>query len=231
MRICICDDELEILDQLKNFLQSLNKDFSIRTFSTSSQLEKELKKNDIDILFMDIKLKEANGIEIIKKNEKFLKNTKLVYITGYSEYVEDIFETNPTYYLQKPITLERVKKVLNKIEKLEEEKTSIVVTVGNSIEKINCDAVLFIESYARILNIHLTNERVVKTYSKLSAILDRLPSNFIKLHKSYVVNMDQIRSYRPNQVILNNNLEIPIGRKRIKEVRERIMQYIKESVK
>lgn len=231
MKVCICDDEQNVLEQLKSLLESLNNKYIIKTFNSPIEFEKYLKQNSVDILFMDIKLKGANGIEIVKKNEKYLKNTKLVYITGYSEYIEDIFETNPTYYLQKPISLEKVKKVLDKIERLEKNNASIVLNVGNGIEKINCDDILYIESYARILNVHLTDDRVIETYSKLSDILNELPFNFIKIHKSYVINMDHIRSYKPNQVVLNNDATLTIGRKNIKEVKEIIMKYIKESVK
>lgn len=229
MKICICDDEPSILDNIKSILTKVDNKAIIKTFNSSHELKNTLQDEDTDIIFMDIKLKDTNGINFIKQNEKYLKDTKIIYITGYTEYIEDIFETNPIYFLQKPLNEEKIKKAYQKAQKeISEENIFIAIKSGAEKIKIKIKDIYYIESYARTINIYL-EDKTYTTYEKLSMFESVLTPNFLRIHKSFLVNMDKIIKYKNNTIVLENNKVLNISRSYYKSCRETILEYLEEA--
>lgn len=229
MTIYICDDEKTILDAIKTILIKLDENSIIKTFDNTKELQEALNEEKVDILFMDIKLKDTNGIDFIRHNEKILKNTKIIYITGYLEYVEDIFETNPIYFLQKPLNEEKIKKAFQKAHnQIINDNKSITISVGRTKVKIKISDIFYIESCARTLNIYLENQ-IYTTYEKLSMFEDALTSNFLRIHKSFLVNMDKISKYQNKSIVLENNKILNISRSYSKNCRETILEYLEKN--
>ncbi len=225
MKIFICDDELSILASIKSILTVIDKNAIIKTFNNSKKLQTALKEN-IDILFMDIKLNDTNGIDFIKQNGQYLKNTKIIYITGYSEYIEDIFETNPIYFLQKPLTENKIIKAYKKaLNKIKSENIDIIFKTSKETIKMKSDSILFIESKGRLVEIH-TNDEVKTIYLKLANIENEYNNSFVRIHKSFLVNINKIKIYKYNKVILENNSELPISRTYQKSCKEKIMSFM-----
>ncbi|MBR1376586.1 MAG: response regulator transcription factor [Bacilli bacterium] len=227
MNISICDDEENVLLSIKSLLKDVvGSDVNINIFKNERELKKTL--NDIDILFMDIKLKDKNGIDFIKENKELLKNTKLIYITGYDEYIEDIFETDPIYLLKKPITKEKLEKVFNKIKRQNDIDDKIIsLKIGKEVNNIKVKDIIYIESYGRTITLYLADESKVTSYNKISSILEILPENFIKIHKSYVINVSKVKKYKKYEVILENDKILPISRLNADNVKKVMLRYIK----
>lgn len=225
MNIAICDDELNIVlfvqSIVKKYIESTDKIF---IYTDYTKMKKELQR--IDILFMDIRLNEKSGIKYIKDNISDFKDTILIYMTGYDEYIEDAFETDPIYILRKPLTEEKVHKALSKaMEKLNSLEDYFVLKNTKEVMKIKYRDLLFVESEGRIMNFHTSNG-VIKKYGKLKEIESILGSNFIKIHKSYLVNINKIKVYKPTKIILENGTELPISRTYVKECREKVLTYL-----
>lgn len=179
---------------------------------------------------MDIKLNDVNGIELVKENSERLKNTKLIYITGYDEYVEDVFETDLVYLIKKPLNEEKVNKAyLRAIEKIDKDNKVIIVKTLKETRKVKISDIFYIESDARLVNIHLKNE-VLVSYAKLSDMEELLKGSFLRTHKSYLVNLDKVKSYKHNQLVLENGKIIPISRNSVRKVKSDIFNYVKEEV-
>lgn len=181
-------------------------------------------------MFIDIKLGDKNGIELIKENVEYFRNTKVIYITGYDEFVEDVFETDLIYFLKKPLTREKVMKAyLKATEKINNDNRAIVVKLLNETRKVMISDIFYIESEARIVNIYLKNEILI-SYAKLSDMESQLGEKFLRTHKSYLVNLDKVKSYKRNQLVLDNGKLIPISRNNVTKVKSRIFDYVKEMV-
>lgn len=231
MNIFVLDDEQVIVETLCNILKEIctDKD-NIYGYTNYSSLLKDIKTKKCDILFMDIKLEDVNGIELIKENEDYLNGTKLIYITGYDEYVEDVFETDLVYLVKKPLNEEKIRKAyLKAIEKINNENKVIVVKTVRETRKIKINDIFYIESDVRLVNIYLKNE-VLVSYAKLSDMEERLKGRFLRTHKSYLVNLDKVKSYKNNQLILENGKIIPISRNNASKVKNEIFNYVKEEV-
>lgn len=231
MNIFILDDEEVIVDSLGSMLKSIGSDKdNIYGYTDYRKFLEDIKTKKCDILFMDIRLDDTNGIELIKENGIYLKGTKLIYITGYDEYIEDVFETELVYLIKKPLNEEKVEKAyLKAIEKINKENKVIVVKTLKETRKVKINEIYYIESDARLVNIHLKNE-VLVSYGKLSDMEEILKGNFLRTHKSYLVNLERVKSYKHNQVILDNGKVIPISRNSISKVKNEIFDYVKEEV-
>ena len=95
--------------------------------------------------------------------------------------------------------------------------------------KVKISDIFCIESDARLVNIYLKNT-VLTSYAKLSDMEDVLKGNFLRTHKSYLVNLDKVKSYKHNQLILDNGKIIPISRNNVKKVKQDVFYYVKEEV-
>lgn len=228
MNIAILDDEQKIVSYIEEILKGNSED-KIFSYTNVNDFILLLKDTLVDILFLDIKLKEINGIEFVKQHQKALKSTKIIYITGYDEYIEETFETNPTYFLRKPLSKEKIEKAYKKAIKLKkEENLNVMILMNQEWKKIKVNDIYFIESEARIIHIHFQNE-IISCYKKLSEFEKELPSYFLRIHKSYLVNMKKIESYKTSAVILDNKEELLISRSYMKICKQKIMKYLEEN--
>ena len=206
MKICICDDELNILDYIKNILMNVKDQSIIISFSNVDELQNEIKENDIDILFMDIKINDINGIDFINQNKKYLKNTKLIYITGYDEYIEDTFVTDPIYVLRKPLNEDKIVNAYKKaIDKIKSEDVYILFKTAKETIRMKLNDILYIESKGRIIDIHTING-VKSIYYKLSDIEKEGSNQLERIHKSFLVNLNKIKIYKYNKLLLEKDL-------------------------
>lgn len=229
MNVLICDDNKEILNYIGDILLKNFTDCKVKKCSNYDSALNFLDNEKIDILIMDIVLDKDNGIDLVKNNKEKLCNTQIIYMTGFDDYIEDCFETNLIYILRKPISeakfLLAINKALNNISK---ENKSIVLKVGKDNKRVNVKDINYVESEGRKIKFNLTDE-VITVYGKISDIEDDLGKLFVRVHKSYLVNMSRIVNYTINRVELNNGKVLPISRSYIKSCREIIYNYLRDS--
>ena len=231
MNIFILDDEKVIVETLIDILKNIGCDENkIYGYTDYDKFLRDIKINKCDILFMDIRLNGVNGIELVKENENILKGIKLIYITGYDDYVEDVFETELVYLIKKPLNIEKVHKAyLKAMEKIDKDNKIIVVKTLKETCKVKISDIFYIESDARLVNIYLKNEKLT-SYAKLSDMEDILKGKFLRTHKSYLVNLDKVKSYKHNQLVLDNGKIIPISSNNVRQVKHDVFNYVKEEV-
>lgn len=225
MNIVVCDDKLNIASYVQSIVKKYVSEKDVVSIYTDyTKIKKSL--SHIDILFMDIRLNEESGIEYIKKNTEMFKDTILIYMTGYDEFIEDAFETDPIYILRKPLTEEKIGKALTKaIEKLNSEKEYFVLKTAKEVIKIKYKDLLYIESEGRIVYFH-TTDGIVKKYGKLKEIEILLGEKYIRIHKSYLVNISKIKIYKSTKIILENDQELTISRTYAKDCKEKILHFL-----
>lgn len=224
MNIVILDDNQEVSSEMEKMVREVFFDAeNICSFHNIDELFSI--SFSIDLLFIDVKLNDINGIEFVKNHHDFFQNSKVVYFTGY-DFAEDIFKTNPYYYLKKPVTVDKIRKVY---EKIHSDNDIISVKFDKEIKRVYVKDIIYIDSYARVVSIHLTQGEIVKTYTNLDSIYKLLPNNFIRIHKGYIVNLKMVKKYTKYRVTLFNGMDFSISRNYAESVREKFMQYVKES--
>ena len=193
----LCDDNIMVLSKLKEMLNSifLKYDFDatvkLATNSTK-ELIKFVNSNRIDVLFMDIDLNtKENGIEIAKLIRKSNKSLYLIFVTAHFEYSISSFECKTFDFIQKPFTYARLERTILRIFDDIDGFNSRFIDINNSGQIINRDSIDFIEKDG-MKAIYKTINESFESYCSFNQIEPTLPQNFVRCHKSFIVNINNI---------------------------------------
>ncbi|MDY8137202.1 response regulator transcription factor [Aquimarina sp. 2201CG5-10] len=216
IRCLIVDDEPPAIRLLENYIKKVP--FLTIVKATTSPLEALaiLNKETVDLVFLDIQMPELTGLQI----SKIIKGqTKVIFTTAYPQFALESYELQAVDYLLKPFEFERFYEAILKIKKEEnsEKKESpteayfFVKTDGkNNFEKVYVNEVCYIEGLKNYVAIHLKDQQII-TYNTLKNIEAYLSNtDFVKIHKSYIVSLRQIDKTDSLSVYINGNV-IPIG--------------------
>lgn len=230
MRIWICDDDINTLRQIYDIIMNHYLDIDVFCFDSIDKITDGMIYPDIivmDIVFQN----EDKGIKIVKSIQKKKPDCKVIYCSSYSSYAEKVFETDPIYFLLKPIHSQKiitaVDKALNMIE--EEKAEQIVLKINHNLEPIYINDIYYVESDRRKLHIY-GNFGKKTIYQKLDEF-EKKVNNFIRCHKSYLVNVKYIATFSKERVELKSGTTIPVSYKRYKIAKKQllyILDYNKE---
>lgn len=169
-----------------------------------------LTQNSVDLIFLDIEMDELTGIEFLEATKV---ESEVIITTAYDEYAIKGFELNVLDYLLKPFPYSRFLQAVGKVSKKEQETVNhFFVKSGFQLEKIIFKDILYIEGMGDYRRIITTTSKVM-TLHTFSDLLNHLPAaDFRRVHKSYVVSMDKIKSIERNVVLISEE-RIPISAK------------------
>ena len=224
VRCLAIDDEPLALEIIIAYISKVPFLKLVKTFDNAVDSIDFIKTNNIDLIFLDIQMEALTGIQLLR----VLKNPpEVIFTTAYDSYAIEGFELDAADYLLKPFSFERfikaVDKVYNKVKlkhNIEGVNDAISISnniekymfvkTGNKLQKVFFDDILFVEGQGDYLRINTAKERIMtlQKFSKLEEILP--PSNFIRVHKSFLVAIDKIESISRNRIRMGEEM-IPIG--------------------
>lgn len=208
----IIEDEPLAIKKLVNYIDKLPTLNLIETFHSAISAIGYLKENSVDLIFLDIEMKELSGIQLL---ESISTKSKVIITTAYEQYAIKGFELRVSDYLLKPITFERFVKACDTIiqdlsKQVTSEHCKIFVKTEYRLEGINTADILYIEGmgdYKRIV----TTQKKIMTLETFKDLLNKLPGNlFSRVHNSYIVSLDSIENIERNRITINKKL-IPIS--------------------
>lgn len=223
IRVVICEDNMIFREFLKKslcnvFLEITNK-FEIIEYSCGEDLLNDYPKN-IDIYFLDIEMKNINGMELARKIRKENCSSEIIFTTALSDYIQDGYEVRAYRYLIKPIEFDELKKhVCSCIKDMyKRNENNLIIHNKDIIYKIQVDSIAYIEVMDKDITIYTTDNcyEVKNSLSKLEKDLKKYNCKFYRCHKSYLVNMKHIQYIKKNTVFVKNT-EIPVSRNKIKD--------------
>lgn len=198
LKVLIVDDENLALARLKRLLND-NNIFDITEFNDPLLALREISKTKFDLAFLDISMPNISGLELAEILININPKTYIVFQTAYEEFALDAFKKGGIGYLLKPISNEDIKKVLEKINLFKEEKTTskrFLGRVGESIYILDMDEIFYIKADLDEI-IMRTKDNFVYAKRKIGDIEDILKDeNFFRIHRSYLVNIDKIKSIK-----------------------------------
>ncbi|MEM9681295.1 MAG: LytTR family DNA-binding domain-containing protein, partial [Bacteroidota bacterium] len=166
--------------------------------------------NDVDLLFLDINMPQQSGLDFYKSLQH---PPKVIFTTAYPQYAVDGFEVNAVDYLLKPIAYDRFLTAINKvITQNDANDTSegyIILKENKALHKVKLQDILFAEAYGDYVKVY-TNQQHIVTHSTFTKFLSTLPQQFLRIHKSYSINLDHLKLVSGNQVQIEGHT-IPIG--------------------
>lgn len=231
LNIAICDDNQIFLDEFSKTVSSLIKeDHNILKFTNANDLLNRIEDysdENIDIVITDIEMPGMNGITMAKELKTLHPRIQFIFVTNYTEYIQEVFAVNPVYYILKPVDKNKLSEALEKAvaELLESDKKCFNVTGKNKILRIRFNEIKYIESFSRKIIVHETR-RNTELLMKLDDFEKELPPYFLRIHKSYLVNMNMIRSINNNRIELFSGEVIPVAKAKYPEIKKNILTFL-----
>lgn len=216
MRIAICDDEKKWRDIAEENINSVTEyRFKISEFTGGSELIEEYKRsgNIFDIVFLDMEMQESTGIETANAIRGMDKHVIIIFVTSHSKYMQESFACMPFRFLIKPVNPEEFKEALLKaIDKISEDRQAVTFNENRATVRLLNEDIMFIQSVDHSVLIKCENE-LHTTRMKMNDLMQELNENvFIRVHKSYVVNMNYIKRMTRSSILLNSyQHEIPLS--------------------
>lgn len=210
MRVLLVDDEELSLLELEYILENVDYIDSISKASSGFEALKLCRKNDFDVLFLDIKLGDTNGIKVAQRLIESKNPPIIVFVTAYDDYAVKAFELQAVDYVLKPFSKERIIKTLDrlkgifknknkkqdKIEKNINVLNKLVIEQENSIALVDIEKIIFIKADGRNSEIK-TLDGKFKSKSSLKELERRLDNRFFRPHRSYIINLERIKEVVP----------------------------------
>ena len=221
IKCVVIDDEPLAIKVLQKHIIQVPELELVATFDNPITAGDFLQNTAVDLLFLDIQMPVVTGIDFIKNTDV---QPKVILTTAYREYALEGYELDIVDYLLKPISFIRFYKSINKYKVLntapqassnimyETHKVSdhIFVNANKRMIRIAFNDILFIDSIKDYVRVH-TADDTITTKDKISTFIERLPSSFLRIHRSYIINTKKITSLTSKDVVLIGGMEIPIG--------------------
>lgn len=231
--IAVCDDEKYMSEQIKrmaeDFFKKKNTDISVAQYSSGEELLENSER--IDLLFLDIGMEGMDGIETARMLRAQDYKGFLVFITVLKEMVFQSFEVQPFDYLVKPVQEEQFERTMERLfrsmqDRLSPEKVNLLVQKGYESTILSFQDIIYCEIIDRKVYLHLTLGEVVDYYERIENLEKKL-DGFFRCHRSYLINLNHLKSYRNNSAYMADGTEIPVSRLRSKEFSNVILRHMK----
>ena len=222
IRCLAIDDEPLALQQLVAYIQKIPFLELAAQCQSAMEARQYLEQETVDAIFCDINMPDLNGMDFIKSLQA---PPLVVFTTAYSEYAVEGFKVNAVDYLLKPFGMQDFQRAANRVKERLEVTTplpqqgggegvsdTIFVKTEYKIVKITIADIRYIEAMSEYLKIYLDSEdKPVITLLSMKKMEERLPDSFMRIHRSYIVNLTKIQEVNKNRVIMDTDTYLPIG--------------------
>ena len=233
---CIAiDDEPHALRQLAEYIEAVPYLSLEGSFESAFDACNFLHDNAIDLIFVDINMPDINGIDFVKS---LSKNVKIVFITAHSEFAYEGFQLDAADYLLKPISFTDFLKSANKVNEryfqqnsslpeIHQNRDYLFIKSEYRVIRINFKDIKYIESKREYVKIFLEGSEPITTLMSIKKLEETLPGNmFMRVHRSFIVNLDKITVVERNRIVFDNKVYIPIS----ENYGEKFQEYMEKGV-
>lgn len=235
MKIAVCDDDRAIIEQIEEYIEIIHdKSLEYEVFFCAEELQRYITEQDtnFDVFILDIEMKEMSGIDFAKRLREKNVNALIIFMTGHSRYVFDVFETITFDFIEKPLTLERLKRILEKTKKyLGAVEKSFVFSYRKNNYSVAFSNISYLEKEGRKVWIYTTSDKKYQCNMTLVEIWSQLDTEtFGLLNKSLIVNISKIEGIMGESVVLQGGKQLYVSRDYKKELKKKHLDYLRGQV-
>lgn len=227
MRIAICDDNLQELDRLSTLLDAYKREtkaaITYKSYSDGVSLLEDARKGSFDFLLLDVMMPLFNGMQIAHEIRAFDETIKIAFLTSSPEFAVESYSVEAFAYLLKPAAAENLFPILNKLlHAAQNTEEGLRIKLQNGFANLLFSRLAYVEVMNRTLCFYLTDGSVKELNAPLSdyegTLLSR--SEFIRVHRSFIVNLFQIQELRTTNILTYTGSTVPISRRLYAQVRK-----------
>lgn len=232
MNIALVDDEKEVLDELKSYVEQYGggrKNLSISTYCFSDPVTfLDTLRGLYDIIFLDIEMPYRNGMSVAEEIRKTDENVILIFVTNMAQYAVRGYSVHAYSFLVKPVDYGAFAGVLDRAIRAAGKNRggeSIMVKYGTTVERILVSDILYVEVYGHKITYHLA-EKNLECRDTMKAAEETLrPYGFSRCHYCYLVNPKYIRSVGQTELALLSGEKLPVAKSRKDSLMEDLAAY------
>lgn len=239
MRIAICDDnerELERFSALiAEYQLSRRVSFDCRFFHNGTDFLCETKGGEYDLVLQDVLMQGGSGVQIARELRKRDKNVRIIFVSSSPEFAVESYSVEAYHYLLKPVDAGLLFRLLDRIggELDAQEEQGFVLKNREGIVRISFTRLEYVEVINKTVVFHLADGTVYEVTAALAdyeaKLLDR--KEFIKTHRSYLVNLGYVQAINANCVVTKGGNRIPVSRQRHSRLQDAYMRYLRQAEK
>lgn len=238
IKVAVCDDEKAASDRIIEILNDFQEKYGCRFYVSDFSCGEELIGSEavFDLIFLDIEMKDINGIktaaEIRAKNRK----AAIVYVSSHSEFAMRTFAVHPFDFIEKPVTSQRIFEVLKEFYLYQ-----IKIRKDNSVVEFKGEAGPLLLDTKEIYVFEYTGNRQITIFTKEQKYIVRGGiiktiemidmKRFASPHKSFIINLEYVKSLTDCMIHMTNNLSVPVAQKKMKEFKRELSMYFSDVVR
>lgn len=229
MKIVICDDNLNIISEIKEILNEYsaikNVPLEISAFDNGKAV---IDSNDnYNIAILDVEMPDMNGIALGEELRKRNKQIVLIYLTAHSQYLDSALNLNAARFFEKPIDKDRFFSGMdNALERIDNTTINFFIRDDKTQVRVTAESIIYIEISHRKTKV-VTEDKIYFTTHTLDYFKDRLVSSiFAQPHKSYIINFNFITAYERGEIVLDSRYKIPISRSKQTEFHKSFVRFM-----
>lgn len=228
MRIALCDDDCAILAFLSQRIQDYcdREHLAVELDCFSGGEELLASPHSYEIIFMDIYMAGMTGMEAARALASG-KSCQIIFITTSREHAVEAFSLNAIHYLLKPLTTEGVEEALKRgLSHLREKPAKVIeLKNGQGTVPVPLSGIVYVEVIDKISNVY-TQRGVIRVYTPLDAICEQLDDSFLRVQRSFAVNMHFVESFLFDRVVLRGGVEITLSRSNRAALKTSYQQFL-----
>ena len=232
MRICYVEDEISQAELLRKRVIAWGESNDIQVnmdlYKSANEYLFNAGKSAYDLIFLDIRMDDTNGMELARRIREEDKDVLLVFVTSERGFVFEGYEVDAYRYILKPVSDDKLTEVLEYAKNnAVRDEGSIVLKIDNEITRIMRNDIAYIEVKGHYVDIHTVSETIIykTSFEDLMELLNENSLVFIKTHRSYAVNLDKILKIGRMEVTLITKETVPVSKSMYESVNKAFIKY------
>ncbi len=217
IRILVIDDEPLALQQLAAYATKIPYFEIVGQCLSAIEAREKMDNEQVDAIFVDINMPDINGMDFVRS---LAAPPIVVFTTAYSEYAVDGYKVDAVDYLLKPFSLDDFRRAAMRVKKRYELENTPLPSSNNDdlflktdhrVVRVDLSTIRYIEGMSEYLKVHITGQRPLIVLLSMKKMEEHLPPHFLRIHRSYIVNMRQVQEVTKNRVVMDADTYLPIG--------------------
>ncbi len=229
LTVAVCDDERGQVKELVRLLSEWGRErgyaLALKEYAGAEGFLFAYEDTPCDLLLLDIEMGRQNGMALAKELRAKGDMLPIVFVTGYSDYMNDGYEVEALHYLLKPVSREKLFAVLDRFVSRRAAKGDMVVSGEGGVSHLAPEDILYCEAVGKKTHVHMRGGAVLVCDEGIGGFGKKLGEEFVSCHRSYLVNLRHVRSIGRREVAMDGGGRVPLSRRLREGVNGRFVRY------